>query len=150
MSPSPPAPPRASGPDDAALASLRRWNLGLTVLHAAQAVLVLVLAGIPADARIIVAGQELVTEGDVVDPKEADRATIEKLVATTARPISSAASIEAWYRFIRLPGPRFNHCSMDVPPRAWQTMPMCTPGCAAWYVLAKVTPGFRPVNIFFL
>ena len=38
-------PRRASGTDDAALASLRRWNLGLTVLHAAQAVLVLVLAG---------------------------------------------------------------------------------------------------------
>ena len=44
----------------------------------------LVLAGIPADARIIVAGQELVTEGDVVDPKEADRATIEKLVGNLA------------------------------------------------------------------
>jgi hypothetical protein len=35
----------ASGTDDAALASLRRWNLGLTVLHAAQAVAVLLLAG---------------------------------------------------------------------------------------------------------
>lgn len=34
----------ASGVDDAALAGLRRWNLGLAVLHAAQAVLVLVLA----------------------------------------------------------------------------------------------------------
>ncbi|APH69976.1 efflux RND transporter periplasmic adaptor subunit [Aquibium oceanicum] len=44
----------------------------------------LVLAGIPADARIIVAGQELVAEGDVVEPKEADRATIEKLVGNLA------------------------------------------------------------------
>ncbi len=44
----------------------------------------LVLAGIPADARIIVAGQELVTEGDVVTPKEADRAMIEKLVGNLA------------------------------------------------------------------
>lgn len=40
----------------------------------------LVLAGIPADARVIVAGQELVTEGDVVAPVEADQETIRKLV----------------------------------------------------------------------
>jgi multidrug efflux system membrane fusion protein len=40
----------------------------------------LVLGGIPADARIIVAGQELVTEGEVVKPVEADQATIQKLV----------------------------------------------------------------------
>ena len=40
----------------------------------------IVLAGIPADARIIVAGQDLVTEGDTVKAVEADRATIEKLV----------------------------------------------------------------------
>lgn len=39
------APHQASGTDEAALASLRRWNLGLTVLHAAQAVVVLLLAG---------------------------------------------------------------------------------------------------------
>lgn len=39
----------------------------------------LVLAGIPADARVIVAGQELVAEGDVVQPIEADPATIRKL-----------------------------------------------------------------------
>ena len=36
--------PVASGVDDAALAGLRRWNLALTVLHAAQALAVLVLA----------------------------------------------------------------------------------------------------------
>ena len=36
--------PAASGVDDATLAGLRRWNLGLTVLHAAQAVAVLLLA----------------------------------------------------------------------------------------------------------
>jgi multidrug efflux system membrane fusion protein len=41
----------------------------------------LVLAGIPADARIIVAGQDLVTEGDVVNPVEADEATIKKLIS---------------------------------------------------------------------
>jgi multidrug efflux system membrane fusion protein len=40
----------------------------------------LVLAGIPADARVIVAGQELVTEGEVVKPVPADQETIEKLV----------------------------------------------------------------------
>jgi multidrug efflux system membrane fusion protein len=40
----------------------------------------LVLAGIPADARVIVAGQELVTEGEVVKPVEADQETIKKLV----------------------------------------------------------------------
>lgn len=40
----------------------------------------LVLGGIPADARIIVAGQELITEGDVVNPVEADEETIKKLV----------------------------------------------------------------------
>lgn len=45
----------------------------------------LVLGGIPADARVIVAGQELVKEGDVVKPVEADQAIIQKLLgeATT-------------------------------------------------------------------
>jgi len=40
----------------------------------------LVLGGIPADARVIVAGQELVKEGEVVKPVEADQATIQKLL----------------------------------------------------------------------
>lgn len=40
----------------------------------------LVLGGIPADARIIVAGQDLVTEGDKVNVVEADAETIRKLV----------------------------------------------------------------------
>jgi len=40
----------------------------------------IVVAGIPADARIIVAGQDLVTEGDTVQAAEADRATLEKLI----------------------------------------------------------------------
>lgn len=40
----------------------------------------LILGGIPADARVIVAGQELVTEGDVVNPVEADAETLRKLV----------------------------------------------------------------------
>ena len=39
------AAPTATGVDEPTLAGLRRWNLGLTVLHAAQAVAVLVLAG---------------------------------------------------------------------------------------------------------
>jgi multidrug efflux system membrane fusion protein len=39
----------------------------------------LVLAGIPADARVIVAGQDLVAEGDEVKPVKADAAAIEKL-----------------------------------------------------------------------
>ena len=40
----------------------------------------LVLGGIPADARVIVAGQELVKEGEVVKSVEADQATIQKLL----------------------------------------------------------------------
>lgn len=40
----------------------------------------LVLAGIPDDARVIVAGQELVTEGDVVDPVKASPEELKKLV----------------------------------------------------------------------
>lgn len=40
----------------------------------------LVLAGIPADARVIVAGQDLVTEGNEVKPVEADAAMIKKLI----------------------------------------------------------------------
>jgi membrane fusion protein, multidrug efflux system len=40
----------------------------------------LVLGGIPADARIIVAGQDLVAEGDTVNPVQADEATIKKLI----------------------------------------------------------------------
>lgn len=38
----------------------------------------LFLAGIPADANIIVSGQDLVTEGDVVKPEPADRKLIEQ------------------------------------------------------------------------
>jgi membrane fusion protein, multidrug efflux system len=41
----------------------------------------LVLGGIPAEVRIIVAGQELITEGDTVNPVEADQETIKKLVS---------------------------------------------------------------------
>jgi multidrug efflux system membrane fusion protein len=44
----------------------------------------LVLAGIPADARVIVAGQDLVSDGDEVKPVEADAATIQKLAGETA------------------------------------------------------------------
>jgi len=40
----------------------------------------LVLGGIPVGVRIIVAGQDLITEGDVVNPVQADDATIRKLV----------------------------------------------------------------------
>lgn len=43
----------------------------------------LILAGIPADARIIVAGQDLVTEGDLVKTVVADQATIDKLIGET-------------------------------------------------------------------
>jgi len=39
----------------------------------------LVLGGIPADVRIIVAGQDLIAEGDVVNPVEADAETLRKL-----------------------------------------------------------------------
>lgn len=41
----------------------------------------LVLGGIPAEARVIVAGQELVTEGDVVKAVEADQELVKKLVS---------------------------------------------------------------------
>ncbi|MEO3389088.1 efflux RND transporter periplasmic adaptor subunit [Mesorhizobium sp. CAU 1741] len=41
----------------------------------------LVLGGIPEDVRVIVAGQELISEGDKVDPVEADPETIKKLVS---------------------------------------------------------------------
>ena len=41
----------------------------------------LVLGGIPADAKVIVAGQELVAENDVVTPVEADPETVRKLVS---------------------------------------------------------------------
>jgi multidrug efflux system membrane fusion protein len=44
----------------------------------------LVLAGIPAEARVIVAGQELITEGDTVNAVEADPATIRKLAGEAA------------------------------------------------------------------
>jgi len=40
----------------------------------------LILGGIPEDVRIIVAGQELISEGDTVNPVEADEETIRKLV----------------------------------------------------------------------
>lgn len=40
----------------------------------------LVLGGIPADVRIIVAGQELISDGDTVNPVEADPGTVDKLV----------------------------------------------------------------------
>lgn len=40
----------------------------------------LVLGGVPKDARIIVAGQDLVAEGDTVNPVEADAETVRRLV----------------------------------------------------------------------
>lgn len=40
----------------------------------------LVLAGIPPEARIIVAGQELTTEGQTVNPVQADEASVKKLI----------------------------------------------------------------------
>lgn len=44
----------------------------------------LVLGGIPAQARVVVAGQDLVSEGDVVNPVEADAATLQKLASGTS------------------------------------------------------------------
>jgi multidrug efflux system membrane fusion protein len=43
----------------------------------------LVLGGIPADVRIIVAGQQLVADGDTVDPVQADPDEIRKLAGET-------------------------------------------------------------------
>ncbi|MDQ2633259.1 MAG: efflux RND transporter periplasmic adaptor subunit [Pseudomonadota bacterium] len=44
----------------------------------------LVLAGIPADARVIVAGQDLVTEGNEVKPVQADAAKLKALIGEAA------------------------------------------------------------------
>jgi multidrug efflux system membrane fusion protein len=44
----------------------------------------LVLGGVPADVQVVVAGQDLVTEGDVVKPVPADPALIKKLVGEVA------------------------------------------------------------------
>ncbi|MER2633192.1 MAG: efflux RND transporter periplasmic adaptor subunit, partial [Rhizobiaceae bacterium] len=44
----------------------------------------LVLGGIPKDVRIIVQGQDLVTDGDTVDAREADPAAIRKLAGESA------------------------------------------------------------------
>lgn len=44
----------------------------------------LVLAGIPANARVIVSGQDFVTEGDLVNPVEADEETIRGLTGEMA------------------------------------------------------------------
>jgi multidrug efflux system membrane fusion protein len=44
----------------------------------------LVLGGIPADAKVIVAGQALVAEGDVVQPVEATPEEIKTLVGDAA------------------------------------------------------------------
>jgi multidrug efflux system membrane fusion protein len=44
----------------------------------------LVLGGIPDNVRIIVAGQEMISEGETVNPVEADAETIRKLVEDTA------------------------------------------------------------------
>ena len=44
----------------------------------------LVLGGIPADVRVIVAGQELISEGDTVNAVEADEETIKNLVGEVA------------------------------------------------------------------
>ena len=44
----------------------------------------LVLGGVPADARIIVAGQDLVTEGEKVNAVTADEATLRRLAGKLA------------------------------------------------------------------
>ena len=44
----------------------------------------LVLGGVPKDARVVVAGQDLVTEGDLVNPVAADEQLIKKLVGEVA------------------------------------------------------------------
>ncbi|MGE0502374.1 MAG: efflux RND transporter periplasmic adaptor subunit [Rhizobiaceae bacterium] len=40
----------------------------------------LVLGGVPADARVIVAGQDIVSEGDIVNPVEADPEKVKELI----------------------------------------------------------------------
>lgn len=44
----------------------------------------LILAGIPAEAQVIVAGQDLVKDGDVVHPVQADPETLKKLIGGDA------------------------------------------------------------------
>lgn len=48
----------------------------------------LALGGVPQDARIIVAGQDLVKEGDKVNAVEADQDTINRLVGQMAGPVN--------------------------------------------------------------
>lgn len=48
----------------------------------------LVLGGIPADARVIVAGQDLVKEGDEVNPVPADAEMVKKLAGEAASGIN--------------------------------------------------------------
>jgi multidrug efflux system membrane fusion protein len=52
----------------------------------------LVLGGIPADVRIIVAGQELISEGDIVNPVEADPETVNKLLGEAASGITGGTN----------------------------------------------------------
>ena len=52
----------------------------------------LVLGGIPADVRIIVAGQELISDGDTVNPVEADPGTVDKLVGEAAGGIAGGTN----------------------------------------------------------
>jgi membrane fusion protein, multidrug efflux system len=44
----------------------------------------LILTGVPEGTRVIVAGQDLVTEGEIVNPVAADEALLKKLVGETA------------------------------------------------------------------
>ncbi|EBW2353331.1 efflux transporter periplasmic adaptor subunit, partial [Salmonella enterica subsp. enterica serovar Enteritidis] len=44
----------------------------------------LVLAGIPADAQVVVAGQEMVKEGEVVKPVPADAALLTRVLNDAA------------------------------------------------------------------
>ena len=64
---------RAVGPDD--LVAFYPIDIVDDMPHA------LALGGIPEDARVIVAGQDLVKDGEKVHPVEADEATIKKLTA---------------------------------------------------------------------
>ncbi len=52
----------------------------------------LVLGGIPAEVRIIVAGQELISEGDVVNPVEVDAETVNKLLGEAASGITGGTN----------------------------------------------------------
>ncbi|NHA67653.1 heliorhodopsin HeR [Phycicoccus flavus] len=79
----------ATGTDDGTLRGLRRWNLALTVLHAAQAVAVLVLAG---DFAITVTSQ--FPQGPPGSPAPAPEALVDVRVGAAVAVFLALAALD--------------------------------------------------------